>query len=256
MKQTATMITYVLLILSSIALSEAFTPLPALSRTHASTRLAMSGANDEAIARLQEEYRQLQSVLLQDLEEHKMKEARDISEEMFEKAADMTSLKKYEQQEKLDEATNHLERAKGDLEQAQALQEEAHGDAEWAEDEAAMVESLDAGYEDMERLRDLSVTHAAQQLEEDARDMVVEATFQELKAEAEQEDAAVLLQKLEQNERLLKVAIQELREEKSQVEAHELSHELIKHVDFVKSVRKILKTKLIDHDPTKGNVAF
>lgn len=218
----------------------------------------MSASNEDAIASLQAEYKALQTLLLRDLEENKMDEAKDVSQEMFEKAAAMNALKKYDQEEKLAEASEHLQHAIGDLEQAQALQEEAHGDAEWSKDEAAMVESLEAGYEDLERLRDLSVTHAAHHLEEDARDLVLEATFQELKAEAEQEDAAELLRKLEQNEAVLKATIQQLREEKNAALKEKWeTHHLPKHQDFVKTAYKILKrTKIIDHDPTKGNVAF
>jgi len=248
------MTTITSLLILCAALSEAFTPLPRL--LHSPTRL-LSAYDDQAIARLQEEYRQLQDVLLQDLEEHKMAEAKDISQEMFEKAAEMTSYQKHQQEEKLEEANEHLQHALSDLEHAQALQEQAHGDAEWSEDEAAMVESLEAGYEDLERLRDLSVHHAAHHLEEDARNQVVEATFQELKAEAEQEDAAELLRMLQENEQILKATIQQLKEEKNHKAREKWeAHEMMKHVDFVKSVRRILKTKLIDHDPTKGNVAF
>ena len=186
-----------------------------------------------------------------------MDEAKDVSQEMFEKAADITALEKYKQEEKLADANEHIAHAMGDMQRAQALQEQAHADAKWAEDEAAMVENIDAGYEDLERLRDLSVSHAAHQLEEDARDLLVEATFQELKAEEEQHDAMELLSMLEQNEQLLKATIKELRGEKNE-EAREKweAHEMLQHVDFIKAAKKILKTKLIDHDPTKGNVAF
>lgn len=249
------MTTTVLLFLAA-TLSEAFAPLPTFSHV-STTRLALS-ANEEAISRLQEEYRSLQALLLNDLEQHKMEEAKDVSQEMFEKAAETNAFQKYEQEEKLSEANEHLQQAMGDLERAQALQEEAHGDAAWAEDEAAMVESLDAGYEDLERLRDLSVNHAAHQLEEDARDLVVQATFEELKAEVEQEDAAELLRKLEQNKKILKATIQQLRDEKSQhLKDKWETHEMPKHEEFIKAVRKVLKNvNLIDHDPTKGNVAF
>ncbi len=104
---------------------------------------------------------------------------------------------------------------------------------------------------------DLSVHHAAHQLEEDARDLVMEATFQELKAEMELEDATELLDILKRNERALKATIEEMRKEKN-AELREKfeTHEMPKHQDFVKGVRKILKKNLIDHDPTKGNVAF
>jgi CO dehydrogenase/acetyl-CoA synthase beta subunit len=95
------------------------------------------------------------------------------------------------------------------------------------------------------------------QLEEDARDMVMEATFQELKAELDIEDATELLSILKQNELALKATIQEMRKEKGAAFKEQFeTHEMPKHQDFVKSVRKILQTKQIDHDPTKGNIAF
>ena len=251
-----TMKTTILLFLA-IAQSEAFVlPLKVPSFRSAVARLD-SVSNEEAIAQLHDEYRQLQDLLLQDLDQHKMGDAEAVSEIMFEKAAEMTAFEKYQQEEKLDQAHEKLDHALGDLEQAQALYEEARGDSEWAEDEAAMVESLDAGYEDMERLRDLSVHHAAHHLEEDARDRVMEATFQELKAELDIEDATELLSILKQNELALKATIQEMRKEKGEALREKFeTHEMPKHQDFVKSVRKILQTKLIDHDPTKGNVAF
>lgn len=249
--------TFFVTFLAATTLTEAFVPLPTFTHARARIRLAMSAEEDAAIAQLQAEYSSLQASLLNDLQEHKMDEAKDISQEMFEKAVDINALKKYQQQEKLSEANEHLQHALGDLEQAQALQDQARGDAAWSEDEASMVESLDAGYEDLERLRDLSVSHAAHQLEEDCRDQVVEATFQELKAESEVEDATELLRMLEENEAHLKAIIQQMREEKN----HELkqqweTHHLPKHQEFVDSVRKVMKAKLIDHDPTKGNVAF
>lgn len=252
-KHHAKMKTIILLILT-IAQSEAFAPLPTLSRT--CVRLC-SASNEEAIASLQGEYRRLQNLLLKDLGEHKMREAKDVTELMFEKAAELTAFQKYQQEEKFSKANENLQHAIGDLEKAQAMYEEARGDAEWAEDEAAMVESLDAGYEDMERLRDLSVHHAAHQLEEDARDLVMEATFQELKAEIDIEDSAELLDILKRNELALKKTIEEMRKEKN-AELREKfeTHEMPKHQDFVKAVKKILKKNLIDHDPTKGNVAF
>lgn len=243
-----------ILLFLEITLSEAFVPLqvPLVRCTSLN-----SISNEEAIEKLHDEYRKLQDLLLQDLEQHKMKEAKEISEIMFEKAAEMTAFEKYQQEEKLERANENLDHALGDLEQAQALYEEARSDSQWAEDEAAMVESLDAGYEDMERLRDLSVHHAAHQLEEDARDMVMEATFQELKAELDIEDATELLSILKQNELALKATIQEMRKEKgAALKEHFETHEMPKHQDFVKSVRKILQTKHIDHDPTKGNIAF
>lgn len=238
-----------------IAQSEAFV-LPLKVPLFRCTRLD-SVSNEDAIEKLRDEYRQLQDLLLQDLDQHKMGDAEALSEIMFEKAADMNAFEKYQQEEKLEQAHEKLDHALGDLEQAQALYEEARGDSEWAEDEAAMVESLDAGYEDMERLRDLSVHHAAHHLEEDARDRVMEATFQELKAELDIEDATELLSILKQNELALKATIQEMRKEKGEGLREKFkTHEMPKHQDFVKSVRKILQTKLIDHDPAKGNVAF
>lgn len=244
----------ILLLILTAAVSEAFSPLPVRSRT--STRLC-SVSNSDEIAHLQGEYRQLQDILLQDLAQHKLGEAKDVSEEMFEKAAELTAFQKYQQEEKIEQAEDNLLHALGDLDQAQALYEEARGDSEWAEDEAAMVESLDADYEDLERLRDLSVHHAAQQLVGDLRDQVMESTFQELKAEMELEDATELLDILKRNERALKATIEEMRKEKN-AELREKfeTHEMPKHQDFVKGVRKILKKNLIDHDPTKGNVAF
>jgi hypothetical protein len=70
------------------------------------------------------------------------------------------------------------------------------------------------------------------------------------------------LRDLKENEKLLKEALEDLRDEKNQ---HRMEHwkekeipkRLNAHEAFLWTARKLLKSgRLINHDPTKGNVAF
>ena len=89
---------------------------------------------------------------------------------------------------------------------------EFHAEAMSAEREAALLESIDAGYEDMERLRDLSVAHASRDLENDAEEHELYSSFKELDASAKIEKADILLKLLERNEAQLKDSLKQLRD--------------------------------------------
>ena len=81
----------------------------------------------------------------------------------------------------------------------------------------------------------------------------LEAQFEELEAELEEEESVMLLKELEQREMDLKATLKELKELRNEKAIAEWARaELPKHEHYLKTVR----TKLIDHDPTKGNVAF
>jgi hypothetical protein len=246
-KMMVTVLTVPLIALLLIAASTAFTPLPAAShpRTTRSLVTISSAIHDEAIARLQNEYRELQKQLTQDLLEKGEIDGTAFTETMLEKAANMAAFQRYKQEEAVGVAQKKLDQAKGDLSRAQAANSQAHYDAVAAAEQAALVESIDDAYADLERLRDLSVVHAAHHLEEDSQDQLVEALFQELEAEVEEDTAFELLKQLEEHEKQLKETLEELK-----VFRNEKAME--KHESFPKRI----KTKPIDHDPTKGDVAF
>jgi hypothetical protein len=203
---------------------------------HHGQQLLAEERNEAWIARLQNEYRTLQDVLFQTLEAQKYDKAEDVSEEIFEKAVELNAYQRYQQEEKLVQAG--------------------------AEDEAAMIESFGHEYEDHERARDLAVAHATHNLEQDLNVNLVQAQFQELKAEVEYRRASDLLRDLQENEKLLKEALEDLRNEKNQHRMEywkekEIPKRLNAHEAFLWTARKLLKSgRLIDHDPTKGNVAF
>lgn len=79
-----------------------------------------------------------------------------------------------------------------------------------AEHMVNMLETIDNDYEDMERLRDLSVAHAAHHQEQDMRAACANAERVALKAKEEMLNAEDSLHMLEKSERELKAALKEL----------------------------------------------
>jgi len=246
---------FAFLIVLLLSTGAAFTPNMPVTKTMTTSRLSLTtdALNDEVIDRLKREYRELQDKLFQDLEEHKMEAAAEDEREIFEKAVDLASVQRQKEEEKLSEAEHHWIQALGDLDEAEKLKAQARSDAAMAEEEAAMIESIDAGYEDEERRRDLSVAHAAHKLEDDANDLLIEAQLNQLKAKVEYEDAYELLRDLKENEKLLHETLSDLKKEKDEAARKKWTEtELPKHKAFLSSARKTVKSgKLIDHDPTK-----
>lgn len=172
---------------------------------------------DEVLDRLQGEYKALQDELLEDLVKKNDKAAaEDVAEEMLEKAAATVAVQKYKHQEELDKAHADALNAEEDVKKVKALEREAHGDAEGADAEAGMLETIDAAYEELERLRDSSVAHASRHLEEDLRDVEIESTFRQLEAEDREEKEAETLERLDENLRRLQQTVRDLREERRQ----------------------------------------
>ena len=246
----------------------AFAPLQMQARTDTFSKryISMNIENEEAIQALRNEYRLLQNSLFEILEEEQpprkkksLQKVGDITETLYELAEEMNALQRYQQLEKLLEAEKTYKYALGDLEKAEGIKAQYRMTGGMAEEEAAMVE---AGlYDDTERRRDLSVYHAAKNIQDDADHLIVEAELHEFKAELEYEHAIKVFRELEANERLLKETLQELRKEHHQETAmtHFLEKSKPKHEKFLKKARKVVKKyggKLIDHDPFKGNVAF
>jgi hypothetical protein len=97
---------------------------------------------------------------------------------------------------------------------AEAMNRQAHNDYVAAQEQASMLESSiddNDDYDDKERLRDLSVAHAAHHLEDDTKNRIVDAKFHELEAEAKIDEAKDILKNLEENEEELKATLKELK---------------------------------------------
>jgi hypothetical protein len=261
----ANMVTKLLSILFC-GLTVAFAPLPV--RLHRITGVKQPTAilylsNDDVITQLANEYRFLQNRLFETLQEEprKKKDIDELTETMYEMASEMNSLKRYKQVETIADSEKEFKHAQGDLERAQALKAQYHMTGGMAEEEAAMIEHDDAEYEDLERKRDLSVSHAAHHIEEDANNLILEAQMHEYKAMVGFEDAISVLRELEENEKLLKETLKDIRKEHHQADAmgHWIEHNKPKHETFIRKAKDVITKyggELIDHDPTKGNIAF
>jgi hypothetical protein len=199
-----------LLLFLCVSLTEAFVVLLRINPSVAT--VLKSTSYDDILVRLQNEYKQLQGKLLRDLAMHEKIEAEQVAQVILEKAVDVAAVQRYKQMEIIDEADKEMMHASDDRMRAHALQEKAHAEAMSAEREAGLVESIDAGYEDLERLRDLSVAHAAHHLEDDAGNLAIKSAFSELNAASKKEVATELLKQLEENEAQLKDSLKQLRD--------------------------------------------
>jgi hypothetical protein len=210
--------TSLLLLLLLMAKAEAFAHCRlAFHRMNAVLREDKQSVNDESIARTTHDFEELVKEFRDVKEDYVTDEERiRLTEVILEKAADMTAFQKYKQEEILSEVTDELVHAHGDVERAEEEKRRVHQDAAASEHEASLLESVDADYEDQERVRDLSVAHAAHHLEDDLQDLSVDAQFHELEAEIKQEEAEELLHQLEQQERDLKVTMKEIKNYKKE----------------------------------------
>ena len=143
-------------------------------RSSSSTAVVLQASQhsyEEDIERLMSDYQKLQKQLWADIRQiHRMDALKDL-EGMMEKAVDMTALKRFQQEERLMEAEKLEANAASKVDYAQQLKEKSKKERQWAQDELALVESIEDGYEDLERLRDMSVAHAASQVEKDANEL-------------------------------------------------------------------------------------
>jgi hypothetical protein len=229
------------LLFLSVALIEAFVLLPFNKSSVASVAALRSTTYDDVLARLQNEYKELQQTLLRDLAMHKKVEADQVAQTILEKAVDVAAVERYKQMEIIDEAQKELIHASDDKMRAHALHEQAHAEAMSAEREADLIESIDAAYEDMERLRDLSVAHAAHHLENDAEDLEIKSAFKELEASSKMDAAADLLKQLEENEAQLKDSLKQLREFRNTKAVEEWKKtEAPKHDMFLDKVKELM----------------
>ena len=202
----------------------------AVTKRRSRSRLASHGDrhyNDD-IARLQGEFRMLQDALLDRLakpeqvtddeeEEEPLGDnayytsAEAVAERMLDVAADAVALQRYKQVQAVERAEMQLHDASEDRRTAAALKGASHLAAHSAEREADLVESVDAPYEDHERVRELAKAHAAHHREVDAREVELEGIFQELEAEAQQNEARRAIAELREYELRLRESVQQIR---------------------------------------------
>jgi hypothetical protein len=128
---------------------------------------------------------------------------------MLEKALDTIAAKKYVELEHEAEAMARIQQAVDDEIVAEFESQEAHEEAVAAQDQANLVESYND--EDQERRRDLSVVHSAHRAERDAAETFRKAHDAANAAIDDLIDAEGAIRSLEDNEKALKVALQELQ---------------------------------------------
>jgi hypothetical protein len=135
--------------------------------------------------------------------------AGNVTQAMLEKAINTVAAKRSVEFER---ELNSSIKIKDALDEAIVAEDEiliAHGVAKGAEDQATMLETYDATYEDTERLRDLSVAHAAHRIEKDVGEILKTANAAGANAMNDFLDCERSIQDLESKERLLKVALEE-----------------------------------------------
>jgi hypothetical protein len=186
-------------------------PLPPLASS------TQGNPNDLELDRLQHTFKDSQDDLLEELAEQRRSNAaaEDIAATMLDVAADAVAVQRYKKMEELDAAQDDLVHAVGDRAVVSELKREAHDAALSAEREAGMVEAMDSPYEDRERLREMSVAHAARHLEHDALEREVEARFQELEASSKVEDAEGAIGELREYESRLRESAAQVRQHKA-----------------------------------------
>ena len=185
---------------------------------------------------------------------------------MLEHAVDLTAMERYLQEDYLAASVKEVERAEDKARYSEMLKQEAHKDVIGAEDQAGLLETWESSDRDKERLRDLSVAHAARELELDAQEMEFDAAFESAVAHMHELEAVKVLKMLLKQENSLKESLKRVRGLQNEEMVDNLfDEELPKHEQLVSFVKKIKrneekstkpKAPIIDHDPTKGSVAF
>jgi len=243
MKTTCT----VLLLLVIAAFAKAFVPRPTfVGRTRVLVVPLKDSPYEEAITQLEREYQALQLKLRGDLQENRLFDAAYDAEALLEKEADITSFEIDEKEEELLDSYDELMHAHENVEQAQATKEEARLDAALALNEAVLLEEIDSDHEDLENFLLAQAEYGLKVSD----DLLKEAETKEGEALGKEIQAEDLLRFLEEKETRLRNLLTVPKNKKSlQALA---KHELPKHEALI----KVVKQKLIDHDPTKGSVAF
>ena len=209
--------------------------------------LMASSATKNAIARIHDEYHELKEQLglyhghdnnnnnnnkndNNNGDDNDAEDTDKFTELVLEKAAELTVQQRHEQEQLLEDAHRELHRA----------QQLDHYNTARAHD------SLEAHKEAELRAEQPQAAHQ-QQLHKSSSSS---SSMEEETAEEKQTRAATFLKKLLEMEQELSVALEELRHGTALEEWTE--NEAPKHQEFLQTVR----SHLIDHDPTRGDVAF
>eukprot|EP00977_Amphora_coffeiformis_P017017 scaffold5400_cov169-Amphora_coffeaeformis.AAC.4 len=212
--------------------------------------------NEEIIKRLQEEYQALQRELFAHLAVEDKKAAEHVSEEMLTKAADLTQVQEYQTYLALQDSAQHMEQAHKDVEIAKDIASEAHSQALMADYRRTHARSMDEALDLNKRGDAWAKVHQAHSAEDFASKILTETQFEELQAELDYDNAEQLWRDLKENEQLLQRSLEQMRH-KTITSDHWLAQEAPKHEEFLDQARHVIRSgKLIDHDPTKGDVAF
>ena len=214
------------------------------------------------VEELKEDYRLLQMALFDQCQTPGSSELK-ASEHMIRDAADKRAEECRQQSRKLIESGNHLDQVNEDVQAAEELVTQAHQDAIAADNRAFVVASMDEVFDTKTHEHNVQDAEAAHHVEEDAKELLTDVQFEELVAEIEYEQAESLWRDLEANAKLLHESLEYIREEERLQRQWEAEH-LPKHKSFLETARKSMSSgkmvsrsgKLIDHDPSKGNVAF
>lgn len=133
---------------------------------------------------------------------------------MIETGIKMCAAQRDLEMEHLAAAEEAVKHAVGDEELAKSLETQAHNDAIVAEKHAGMLESMDDDYDNVERVRDMSVAHAAHHVEDDAKAMFDAAKKEEIRARDYEAEATRILEQLEHNEAEMKDTLKQLQAQK------------------------------------------
>lgn len=141
--------------------------------------------------------------------------AANLAEKMLSKALDTARAKRDVEMEHSANAHKVYDAAMAEEMEGEVALKQIDEDVIGSIQQAGMVEGLDATYEDMERLRDLSVAHAAHDHGMDWMAKVQHAERVARKARTEFRNAERKLCELEENEADLKAALKELHNAKN-----------------------------------------
>jgi len=199
--------------------------------------------DEEIIRRLQEHYRELQDELFDGLAKEDKTAAAQVSKEIFKTAADLTQVEEYEQYLKLKESQQHLQQAQEEVREAEEWVKQAHKIAEEKLDtfELSDRDDEDSSSDASNRERDGKISQAAQHCQDFAKNILLDAKFEQLQAQVEYEHAEELLEVLRNNEQLLQKSLEKIEEEEYLLD-YWYQVELPKHQSFLEDAQGTIRT--------------
>jgi ribosome-associated translation inhibitor RaiA len=144
--------------------------------------------------------------------------AADLAEAMLSKALATARAKRDVDNEHIEASHKLYDEAMADELECEATLHMVQEEAVAAEHMVNMLETIDNVYEDLERVRDLSVAHAAHHQEQDIQTACTNAEQVALKAKQDMLNAEDSLHMLEKSEQELKAALKELQKAKQDLQ--------------------------------------